>query len=91
MKKRVWTLKETVPPIDEEGLKDLDSWIPCGNHYKCGNCGKMPYFVDIKDRNKCYHCGRTIKWVKTKDGERIPVKFKFNKQDEAPPSNFELF
>lgn len=49
------------PPIKEEDfnadtVSKAKTWVRCGNMFKCGNCGKIPTYVDIREWKHCPHC-----------------------------------
>ena len=67
------------------------SWIKYGKTYKCGNCGKITYYIDIMVRTKCYNCDMEMKWAEGENGELLPLKFRYSSLDEAPVSKWEVY
>lgn len=68
--------------MEKEGTHYNRTWLRYMGSYKCGNCGRIPFYIDISERNICYNCHTVMKWYEGENGERIPLKWKYNKQDE---------
>ena len=49
-------------------VRPCDIWQKFGGSFRCGCCGKMPTFVDIRDWRTCPHCEHVMKWYETAYG-----------------------
>jgi len=50
-----------------------DVWKKLGTTFKCGCCGRIPHFVDIRDLQNCPHCGHLMNYYETEDG-LVPLR-----------------
>lgn len=51
-----------------ETVKEPKIWKKFGQLYKCGNCGYIPTFVDIRDWARCPKCDILKFFYETDDG-----------------------
>ena len=58
-----------------------DTWLKVGEHYRCGCCGRMPIFVDIRDLTVCPHCQHMMNWYETENGIK-PIKIRSREEYE---------
>ena len=60
------------------------TWIHRDGLYHCGNCGKVPFYIDISERNICYNCETVMEWYEDEkeNGYFYPMKFHYNRDDE---------
>lgn len=49
-------------------IREVDVWKYFGGAYKCGCCGRIPTFVDIRDLKTCPHCLHQMWWYEKADG-----------------------
>lgn len=49
-------------------MRDYDTWLKVGSTFRCGCCGKIPIFVDIRDLTVCPHCLHIMKFYETDHG-----------------------
>lgn len=78
--------------VASEDLCDkVSTWYKIGDTYKCGNCGRITFFVDIMDRNICYNCQHIMRFAEVEDGLIAPLKYEYRKDDEAPMPKFETY
>lgn len=49
--------------------KEYDVWKMVGvSTYRCGCCGRIPVFVDIRDLTICPHCEHVMNFYETENG-----------------------
>jgi hypothetical protein len=51
--------------------KQYDVWLKIGKTYKCGCCGRIPCFVDIRDLTTCPHCEHMMNYYETDEGPKL--------------------
>lgn len=49
-------------------MDDYSTWKLVGHIFRCGCCGKIPVYVDIRDLKTCPHCEHVMKWYETDHG-----------------------
>ena len=53
---------------------DYDVWKKFGNTYKCGCCGRIPTYVDIRDLKECFFCEHLMNYYEGENGELILLR-----------------
>lgn len=64
-----------------EQIRTVDTWKRIGKTYRCGCCGKIPVFVDIRDLKVCPNCRHQMLWYENEDGE---IESLFQNSDYIP-------
>lgn len=59
--------------IDPETVKPQKTWLKIGNMYKCGNCGKIPTYINIQELKKCPYCDILKSFYEKNPGEFVPM------------------
>ena len=52
---------------------DYDVWKRVGGSFRCGCCGRIPVFVDIRDLTICPHCEHVMNFYETENG-LVPIR-----------------
>ena len=53
-------------------VRDPKIWKKYGGSYRCGNCGYMPTFIDIRDWKRCPKC-EVLKTFYESEDELLPT------------------
>lgn len=82
--KGFFTSEDYMKAADEARRRERRTWQHRDGLYHCGNCGRVPFYIDIAERTICYNCETVMEWYEDEkeNGYFYPVKFHYDKNDE---------